>query len=94
MESTGDVDLTASNHRQHKRSSDEWKMFDVPPEVFRRFEAGRNKFERWSKYLDTNDKDQSDILAYAKKQPKNTIVLRDSSNGALRQIRRRAANHI
>ncbi len=67
-------------------------MFDVPSDVFRRFETGRNKFERWSKYLDVNDKDQAEVLAYAKKQPKNTIVLRDSSNGVLRQIRRRAAN--
>lgn len=93
MEVTGDVDLTPSNHKQHRRSSDTWKMFDVPSEVFRRFESGRNKFERWSKYFDSNDESQAEILNYAKKKPSNTIVLRDSSNGVLRQIRRRAANH-
>lgn len=74
---------------QHfKRSSDHWKMFDVTTETFRKFENGRNRFERWSKYLDVNDESQREIYDYAKKNPKNTIVLRDSSSGVLRQIRR------
>lgn len=77
---------------KHARSSDKWKMFDVPSDVFRRFETGRNKFERWSKYLDPNDESQQEIATYAKKNPKNTIVLRDSTNGVLRQIRRRASH--
>ena len=93
MEITANIDTTPSNHKQHRTSSDTWKMFDVPTDVFRRFETGRNKFERWSKYLDLNDESQAEIVSYAKKQPKNTIVLRDSTNGVLRQIRRRAANN-
>jgi hypothetical protein len=93
MNVVANIDTTPTNHKQHQRSSDTWKMFDVPTEVFRRFETGRNKFERWSKYLDTSDESQAEILNYAKKQPKNTIILRDSTNGVLRQIRRRAANH-
>ena len=28
-------------------------MFDVPSDVFRRFETGRNKFERWSNKAET-----------------------------------------
>ena len=86
------IDTTPTNHKKHKTSSDTWKMFDVPTEVFTRFERGRNKFERWSKYLDPNDQGQQEIAAYAKKNPKNTVILRDSTNGAMRQIRRRSAN--
>jgi hypothetical protein len=71
-----------------KRSSDSWKMFDVNSDTFRKFESGRCRFERWSKYLDVNDASQKEIYDYAKKNPKNTIVLRDSSSGVLRQIRR------
>lgn len=67
-----------------------WKLFDVPPDVFRRFETGRNPFERWSKFLDESDEVQGEILKYAKSKPKNTIVLRDSTNGVLRAIRRRS----
>ena len=63
-------------------------MFDVPSDTFRKFENGRNRFERWSKYLDVNDESQLEIVNYAKRYPKNTIVLRDSESGVLRQIRR------
>lgn len=94
MNVVANIDTTPTNHpkpTEHKRSSDTWKMFDVPTEVFRRFETGRNRFERWSKYLDANDEGQAEILNYAKSAPKNTIVLRDSTNGVLRQIRRRSA---
>jgi len=71
-----------------------YRLFDVPPEVFRKFETGRNKFERWSKYLDTTQEEQRAIYDYAKKKPKNTIVLRDSSTGAMRSIRRKASNQL
>jgi hypothetical protein len=93
MNVVANIDTTPTNHNAalHTRSSDTWKMFDVPSDVFKRFENGRNRFERWSKYLDTNDESQAEILKYAKGSPKNTIVLRDSTNGVLRQIRRRAS---
>lgn len=91
MNVVGNVDTTATNHPTQGKN---WKLFDVPTDVFRRFETGRNKFERWSKYLDINDEYQKTIVDYAKTKPKHTIVLRDSNNGAMRQIRRRSANHI
>jgi hypothetical protein len=92
MINTSNVDTTASNQRAaFKHSSETWKMFDVPTDVFRRFETGRNKFERWSKYLNLEDESQAALYNYAKKNPSNTIVLRDSANGVLRQIRRRSA---
>lgn len=91
MNVVANIDTTPSNHKQAamQRSSDTWKMFDVKPEVFRRFETGRNKFERWSKYLDREDENECCIVDYAQKNPKNTIILRDSNSGCLRQIRRR-----
>jgi hypothetical protein len=69
-----------------------WRLFNVPSEIFRRFETGRNKFERWGKYLDLADDEQQSLYNYAKKNPKHTVILRDSNNGALRSIRRRAMN--
>ena len=67
-----------------------YRDFDVPSEVFRRFEKGRVKFERWSKYLDLQDETQRAVYEYARKNRDAIVVLRDSTTGALRAIRQRA----
>lgn len=71
-----------------------YRQYDVPTDIFRRFETGRVKFERWKKYLDLQDENQKAIYDYAKRNTNAVIVLRDSETGALRAIRRRAANEI
>ena len=68
-----------------------YKDFDVPSEVFRRF-TGRNKYERWAKYLDLKDEKQFEIYQYAKRNRDATVVLRDEETGALKAIRRKANN--
>lgn len=85
----GDVAMPPSDY---PKSGAKWKLFNVPTDVFRRFETGRNKFERWSKYLNTEDQEQQELYTYAKNNSKHTIVLRDSTTGALRSIRKRAMN--
>ena len=69
-----------------------YRDFDVPTEVFSRFQTGRNKFERWGKYLDLTDSDQKRIYDYARKNRDSVVILRDSTTGALRSIRQRASN--
>jgi hypothetical protein len=69
-----------------------YRDFDVPTEVFQRFQTGRNKFERWAKYLDLTDDDQKKIYDYARKNRGSVLVLRDATNGALRSIRQRSSN--
>jgi hypothetical protein len=69
-----------------------YRDFDVPTDVFRKFQNGRNKFERWAKYLDLTDSDQKKIYDYARSNRDAVVVLRDSATGALRSIRQRAAN--
>jgi len=69
-----------------------YKDFTVPSDVFRRFDTGRNKFERWSKYLNLEDENQQAIYSYAKKNRKSVIILRDETTGAMRCIRRKASN--
>jgi len=72
-----------------KMEGPNWKMFDVPMETFSKFESGRYKFERWSKYLNLQDEKQDQIYRYAKRQRKNTVVLRCEETGALRAIFRK-----
>lgn len=93
MNVVANIDTTPTNHPHlaTRKPADDWKVFDVPTEVFTKFETGRNKFERWYKYLNLEDNEQKGIYDYATKNPKNTIILRDSTNGVMRQIRRRSA---
>jgi len=69
-----------------------YKNFSIPSDAFRKFETGRNKFERWSKFLDMQDGSQKAVYDYAKKNPKNTIILTDATTGAMRSIRKRSSN--
>jgi len=70
------------------------KAFDVSSEVFRRFQTGRNKFERWSKFLNLEDAGQKSIYDYARSNRDATIILRDESTGALKAIRPRSSNRL
>tara|TARA_B110000483_G_scaffold8649_1_gene10295 strand:+ start:115 stop:414 length:300 start_codon:yes stop_codon:yes gene_type:complete len=76
---------------QGKRKT-KYKDFTVPSDIFRKFDTGRNKFERWSKYLNLEDENQQSIYSYAKKNRKSVIILRDETTGAMRCIRRKASN--
>jgi len=75
-----------------KAKKRKYRDFDVPTEVFQRFQTGRNKFERWAKYLDLTDDNQKKIYDYARKNRGSVLVLRDATNGALRSIRQRSSN--
>lgn len=91
MSTSSQVDLSPSDHHDVALQR-RWKQFSVPPETFKKFEVGRNKFERWSKFLDLNDQGQAEVYEYAKANKDATIVLKCCNTGALRAIRRRAAN--
>ena len=70
------------------------KKFDVPSDVFRRFQTGRNKFERWSKFLNKEDANQKSLYDYATRNRDHTIILRDETTGALKAIRPRSSNNL
>lgn len=67
-----------------------YKTFDVKRETFNKFQTGKTKFERWSKYLNLNDETEKSIYDYATRKPKSMVVLRDSTTGALLAIRRKS----
>lgn len=75
-----------------EKDKKKYHQFDVSSETFNRFQAGRTKFERWSKYLNLEDKTEKAIYDYHKKNSKGVIILRNSENGALRSIRPKASN--
>ena len=71
-----------------------YKEFTVPTEVFRKFQTGRNKFERWSKYLNLEDANQKAIYDYASQNRDYVVILKDEETGAMRSIRKRSANKL
>jgi hypothetical protein len=60
-----------------------YRVFDVSSETFSRFQIGRTKYERWSKFINENERD---IVSYYNKNKSSVIVLRNSENGALRAL--------
>ena len=94
---TADVALPPTGNRAHDNSDSmirrkKFMQFDVGSDTFRKFETGRNKFERWSKYLNLQDDTEKAIYDYAMKNSDHTIILRNGDTGAMRSIRRRALN--
>lgn len=66
--------------------------FVISDETFNRFNTGRTKFERWSKYLNLQDEVEKTIYDFYRKHRDATIYLRNEKTGALRAIRPRASN--
>jgi hypothetical protein len=60
-----------------------YRVFDVSMETFRKFETGRSKYERWSKFI---NEDERGIVNYFNRNKDAIIVLRNSENGALRAL--------
>ena len=60
-----------------------YRVFDVSSETFSRFQVGRTKYERWSKFI---NEDERDIVSYYNRNKNSVIVLRNSENGALRAL--------
>lgn len=71
-----------------------YKQFDLEPDTFKKFEKGKLKFERWSRFLDLKNENHKAIYdyAYQNRRHDHLIVIRDNSTGAMRAIRRRPCN--
>lgn len=60
-----------------------YRVFDVSMETFMKFQTGRMKYERWSKFI---NEDERGIVDYYNRNKNAVIVLRNSENGALRAL--------
>ena len=70
-----------------KKKKRKTAVFRVTPEVFKRFSKGKKKFERWSKYLNTEDDAEASIYSFARKNPDGMIILQCDETGAQKGIR-------
>lgn len=86
---TQSVDITPAVGPVIRRK---YREFEVSSETFSKFNRGRARFERWSRFLNLQDENERGIYDYAVKNRDACIVLKNSANGAIRAIRRRALN--
>jgi len=65
------------------------RVFEVSNDEYCRCLKGRNKYERWNKYFDTESVSGSSIKKYSHKHPNNPIIIKDEKTGEMMFLRRR-----
>ena len=63
-------------------------VFKVPEAEFMKCKFGKSKFSRWSRHIDTASDTGKKIYAYAKKNPKKSIIVQHEKNGYMLYLRK------
>ena len=84
MSTSSAVDMNLTGKPKRKKKCE---TFNVSDDCFHKFRHGKTKFERWSRYLDLTDESQKKIYDWAKRHHNGTIILKNSTTGAIRGIR-------
>ena len=84
MSTSSDIDFNPTGKPKKKKKCE---TFSVSDDCFHKFRHGKTKFERWSRYLDLTDASQKKIYDWAKRHHNGTIILKNSTTGAVRGIR-------
>ena len=63
-------------------------VFKVPDAEFMKCKFGKSKFSRWSRHIDTASDTGKKIYAYAKKNPKQSIIVQHEKNGYMLYLRK------
>lgn len=62
------------------------KVFKVPTATFMKARMGKKKYDKWYNYVGEAD-NAEEIRSYGLKNPKNAVILQDSSSGAMMYLR-------
>jgi len=63
-------------------------VFKVPERDFLKCKFGKTKHSRWSRHIDTESEKGKQIYAYAKKNPKKSIIVQHEKNGYMLYLRK------
>jgi hypothetical protein len=63
-------------------------VFKVPDSEFSKCKFGKSKFSRWARHMDTDSETGKKIYAYAKKNPKKSIIVQHSKTGHMLYLRK------
>ena len=63
-------------------------VFKVPERDFLKCKFGKTKHSRWSRHIDTESEKGKQIYAYAKKNPKKSIIVQHSKTGHMLYLRK------
>jgi len=92
IELTGTGAIAISDRPLGAKKKKKYLEVTISDETFNRFNTGRTRFERWSKFLNLQDEVEKSIYDFHRKNSNATIYLRNEKTGALRAIRPRATN--
>jgi hypothetical protein len=68
-------------------SGDRYRKFKIPSPLFNKINSGRNKYQRWDKYLDLTDENQMNIANFCKKYKNATVIIEDEATGCTRALK-------
>ncbi|HIG32621.1 MAG TPA: hypothetical protein EYQ09_04175 [Flavobacteriales bacterium] len=63
-------------------------VFKVPDAEFSKCKFGKSKFSRWARHIDTESETGKKIYAYAKQNPKKSIIVQHDKNGHMLYLRK------
>ena len=67
------------------------KIFDVPPEIFKRMQEGKARYSQWSQFIEEEDDSPvvDAIKSYSLRNPTSPVVIQNSDTGERAILRRR-----
>ena len=65
------------------------RVFEVSSDEYSRCLQGRNKFERWNKFFETESDSGGSIKKYSHRNPNSPIIIKDEKTGEMMFLRRR-----
>lgn len=68
-------------------SGDRYQKFKIPASLFNKINSGRDKYQRWNKYLDLTDENQAMIANFCKKYKNATVIIEDEVTGCTRALK-------
>jgi hypothetical protein len=68
-------------------NGEKYQKFKVNSNIFNKIISGRNKYQRWNKYLDLANEQECMICNFAKKYRDATIIIEDETTGNSRAYR-------
>jgi len=70
-----------------------YREFNVTSSTFNKFSKGKQKFSRWSQYIDTTNEEENDMYDYAKKNPRGIIILKHGDQTRAIRFNRRGGGN-
>lgn len=77
----------------NQAAAKKYREFNVSPSTFNKFSKGKQKFTRWSQYIDTTNEEENAMYDYAKRNPRGIIILKHGDQTRAIRFNRRGGGN-